>query len=116
MIDNRKNPLWPWIVALLIGLPMSYVALFGAACGFVEHDVLPISVLDLRVFRPCLDLATDGPAPARSIILACVKGCGGTYALADAIARKDFDLAPYRGVTVHGAIHCLSVLAPEGRW
>jgi hypothetical protein len=28
MPDERK-PLWPWIVALLIALPVLYVALFG---------------------------------------------------------------------------------------
>jgi hypothetical protein len=31
MSDNRK-PVWPWIVALLIGLPVLYVASFGPAC------------------------------------------------------------------------------------
>ncbi len=32
MSDDRKKPLWPWIVTLLIGLPVLYVALFGPAC------------------------------------------------------------------------------------
>lgn len=32
MSDNRKKPLWPWIITLLIGLPVLYVALFGPAC------------------------------------------------------------------------------------
>jgi hypothetical protein len=31
MSDERK-PLWPWIVVLLIGLPVLYVASFGPAC------------------------------------------------------------------------------------
>jgi hypothetical protein len=30
MTDDRK-PIWPWIVALLIGLPVLYVVLFGPA-------------------------------------------------------------------------------------
>jgi len=33
MSDERK-PVWPWIVALLIGLPVMYVASFGPACWF----------------------------------------------------------------------------------
>jgi hypothetical protein len=32
MSDARK-PLWPWIVALLIGLPVLYVASFGRRAG-----------------------------------------------------------------------------------
>jgi hypothetical protein len=32
MSDDRKKPLWPWIVALLIGLPALYVASFGPVC------------------------------------------------------------------------------------
>ena len=32
MSDDRKKPIWPWITALLIGLPVLYVALFGPAC------------------------------------------------------------------------------------
>ena len=31
MIDDRKKSLWPWIVALLSGLPVVYVASFGPA-------------------------------------------------------------------------------------
>jgi hypothetical protein len=29
MSDERKKSVWPWIAALLIGLPVLYVALFG---------------------------------------------------------------------------------------
>ena len=32
MSDDSKKPLWPWIVALLIGLPVLYVSSFGPAC------------------------------------------------------------------------------------
>ena len=31
-MTEHKNPVWPWIVALLIGLPVLYVASFGPAC------------------------------------------------------------------------------------
>jgi hypothetical protein len=47
MSDDRKKPLWPWIVALLIGLPVLYVASFGPACWFASNtgvayrDVMP---------------------------------------------------------------------------
>jgi hypothetical protein len=29
MSDDRKSPVWPWIVALVIGLPVMYVASSG---------------------------------------------------------------------------------------
>jgi hypothetical protein len=31
MSDDRKKPLWPWIVALVIGLPVMYVLSSGPA-------------------------------------------------------------------------------------
>jgi hypothetical protein len=34
MSEERKPAIWPWIVALLIGLPVLYVASFGPACWF----------------------------------------------------------------------------------
>ena len=37
MSDDRKKPLWPWIVALLIGLPVLYVASFGPACWITSR-------------------------------------------------------------------------------
>jgi len=36
MSDDRKRPLWPWIVALLIGLPVVYLLSFGPACLAVQ--------------------------------------------------------------------------------
>src|SRR5262245_191370 len=94
-MSNERQPLWPWIVALLIGLPLLYVASFGAACALIERDVLPMSVLDAPVFSPCLNLATDGPGPVRTVVTTFVGYCGG----GDVLARKTFELAPYRGIT-----------------
>src|SRR5262245_48081878 len=37
MSDDRKKSVWPWIVALLIGLPVLYVASFGPACWITSH-------------------------------------------------------------------------------
>ena len=31
MSEERKKPVWPWIAALLIGLPVLYLASFGPA-------------------------------------------------------------------------------------
>lgn len=32
MSETSRKPAWPWIVALLIGLPVLYVLSFGPAC------------------------------------------------------------------------------------
>jgi len=61
MTDERK-PLWPWMVALLIGLPGLYVASFGPACwamGLVDSGSAVVST----VFRPMMVLIIHGPAP-----------------------------------------------------
>ena len=35
MNDDRKKPVWPWIVAVLVGLPVLYVA----SCGPIAYIV-----------------------------------------------------------------------------
>ncbi len=37
MSDDRKKSVWPWIVALVIGLPVLYVASFGPACWLTSR-------------------------------------------------------------------------------
>ena len=32
MSEPQKNPVWPWVVVVLIGLPVLYVGSFGPAC------------------------------------------------------------------------------------
>ena len=38
MSDDSSKPLWPWIVVLLVGLPVLYVASFGPACWWVAKE------------------------------------------------------------------------------
>ena len=56
MSDDRKKPLWPWIVALLISLPVLYVASFGPACWLVERGLLPVRGTALG-YKPVLAAA-----------------------------------------------------------
>ena len=72
MSDDRK-PVWPWIVVLLIGLPVLYVALFGPACWLVERGILPLRAMGI-VFRPLL-VATFWAKPP--IIRQTLKGYAG---------------------------------------
>jgi hypothetical protein len=67
-MSDRKTPLWPWIVALLIGLPVMYVASFGPAC-WLTADPRPIDPLGRRlrpssgmiIYWPLGRLADRGP-------------------------------------------------------
>ena len=43
MNDDRKKPLWPWIVALLIGLPVLYVLSSGPAQRIGLCGVAPLA-------------------------------------------------------------------------
>ena len=55
MSEERKKPLWPFIGAWLIGLPVLYVASFGPACWIssrTDHGKRPLPFL----YRPILKL------------------------------------------------------------
>jgi hypothetical protein len=60
MSDERK-PLWPWIVALLIGLPVLYVASFGPACWLADRQIFSC----VEIYRPLAKLAARCPGPVR---------------------------------------------------
>jgi hypothetical protein len=38
---DRKKVLWPWVVAVLIGLPVLYVASLGPLVWLITRDLLP---------------------------------------------------------------------------
>src|SRR5262249_20296094 len=71
MVEDRKKPVWPWIVAVLIGLPALYMASFGPACWWISPQPptgaprTPIDSLPPppSFFRPAGCTATPGPPP-----------------------------------------------------
>ncbi len=46
MSDDSERPLWTWIAAVLIGLPVLYVASFGPACWLEDRALVPIGFVD----------------------------------------------------------------------
>jgi hypothetical protein len=38
MSNEQRKPVWPWIAALLVGLPVLYVASFGPACWWFSRS------------------------------------------------------------------------------
>ena len=65
MSDDRKNPVWPWIAALLIGVPVLYVASFGPACrlasGPYAKDESPAANWAMYIYVPLGKLILHSP-------------------------------------------------------
>jgi hypothetical protein len=60
MREERKKPPWPCIVALLIRLPVLYLASFGPACWLSRRKIIS----DYHVwfvYRPVVIAMWDGP-------------------------------------------------------
>jgi len=64
MADDRKKALWPWTLALLIGLPVLYVASFGPACWASSRigtrKGLAAGAVEFA-YQPMLRLGVEGP-------------------------------------------------------
>ncbi len=60
MSDDRR-PLWPWIVALLIGLPVLYVASFGPACWLADRYP-SVWIVVWKVYYPLAEVTERGSA------------------------------------------------------
>ena len=56
MSEYGNRRIWPWIMALLIGLPVLYVASFGPACWIAGDNEFAISSI-LNVYYPILSAA-----------------------------------------------------------
>jgi hypothetical protein len=64
MTEERK-PMWPWMVAFLIGLPALYVASFGPVCWLTHHGVMS-NRLSRWLFAPVECAMIRGPERASS--------------------------------------------------
>ena len=67
MSADRKKSLWPWIAALLIGLPVLYVASFGPACWIVAHHGGHSSLFD-HVYWPIGWCSDERPSTVLSVV------------------------------------------------
>jgi hypothetical protein len=75
-MSEQRKPLWPWIVALLIGVPVLYVASFGPACWwFSEVSAANFSRIHVErasraphAYWPVGWIAIHGPASVRRAI------------------------------------------------
>lgn len=63
-------------VAVVVALLLAYSLSFGPACHFAGTGLLSGSRFE-TAYRPCLDLAIDGPPLIRAPLRWWVKQCGG---------------------------------------
>ncbi len=67
MNDDHKKPLWPWIVALMIGLPILYVASFGPACWISSRAPVVVPFVHFS-YRPVMWTWCVSPKGVRRLI------------------------------------------------
>ena len=68
MSDERRKPTWPWIIVVLLGLPVLYVASFGPACWLVRHRWISRSTA-AHAYRPIIKYTRFTPAWAKHAIV-----------------------------------------------
>ena len=68
MDDDRKTSVWPWIVALLIGLPVLYVASFGPFLWIANHRFMPGALTPIAeaAFEPMFWARWESPDAIRT--------------------------------------------------
>jgi hypothetical protein len=77
MRDDSKRPIWPWIVALLIGLPVLYVASFGPACWMtaqpwhnaINNDGYDMPPRWMQIYRPFGMIMNQSASPLKTAVI-----------------------------------------------
>jgi hypothetical protein len=90
-MDDERRPLWPWIAALLIGLPALYVLSFGPACWISSRKDSGASMIPV-VYAPIVNcLRSKNMAIRRTIDLLI-----GTWCIENgaALLHNDSDFKP----------------------
>jgi hypothetical protein len=60
-MSEARKPVWPWIVALLIGLPVLFVLSYGPWMALRERVPYPVFRRIERLYLPLKPLVFDGP-------------------------------------------------------
>ncbi len=72
MTDDRKKLLNPWIVGVLIGLPVLYVASFGPACWVTSRTGAGAALLP-SAYRPVTWIWERSPTPVAGLFKSYAK-------------------------------------------
>ena len=82
MTEERKKSGWPWIVGLLIVLPVLYVASFGPACWLGQRDVVSVVFVN-AVYGPIVWSMRQGPTPVRRFLRSYSGSFGSSWFVID---------------------------------
>jgi hypothetical protein len=88
-MDEERKPVWPWIVALLIGLPVSYVAAFGPACWTARRLSRSERSSILKAYWPLSWISIHSP----DFFYGPLCAYGGLMSKGDRFAHKALDQA-----------------------
>ncbi len=66
----KKAGIWPWVVAMLVGLPVLYVASFGPGCWFSQKYFVGDRMIRgaSRVYWPFGWILLNGPRPIQRVV------------------------------------------------
>jgi len=70
-MSEEPKAVWAWAVALLIGIPLLYVASFGPACWLADREIIP----SVEFYRPLAQIVAKSPGPVRDAYC-WYAGCG----------------------------------------
>lgn len=87
MSEPQKKVVWPWVVGVLIGLPLLYVASFGLGCWQHSRERLSYKHLSC-VYRPLINYTFAGPPVVRKVLWAYVDYWDDRNALETAYVRE----------------------------
>jgi hypothetical protein len=73
-MSEERRPLWPSIAALLIGLPVLYVASFGPACRAHKQHIISGRATWI-IYRPMFWMSFNGPPRVAELIRSYAKFC-----------------------------------------
>jgi len=75
MNENRTPPFWPWIVVLLVALPVFYLGSFGPAVWLMRNEWISLESL-CTAYQPVGLFYGHLPPILRSALIGCWR-CGG---------------------------------------
>jgi hypothetical protein len=73
---EEQNPVWPWILSTLIGLPVLYIASFGPACWIASRNLVLMDTISCT-YSPVLTIAADDERIAGKGLRYWARFCGG---------------------------------------
>lgn len=69
-MGDKRKPVWPWATALLLGLPMAYIASFGPAVWLMRRDCISVETF-CYWYGPAAKCFHRSPSGLKSAMIRC---------------------------------------------